>query len=128
MMDSKRRRLRQKLAAGEFIAAPGVFDLISARIADHMRFPALYMTGYGVVASSLGLPDAGLAGYSDMVERVGRIASATDTPLIADADTGYGVCSTSIIPCMVTNRPVPAGYSWKTNCHRKSAAIHPVAG
>ena len=66
MMDSKRRRLRQKLAAGEFIAAPGVFDLISARIADHMRFPALYMTGYGVVASSLGLPDAGLAGYSDI--------------------------------------------------------------
>ena len=59
MMDSKRRSLRQKLAAGEFIPAPGVFDLISARIADHMRFPALYMTGYGVVASSLGLPDAG---------------------------------------------------------------------
>ena len=90
MIDSKRRHLRQKLAAGEFIAAPGVFDLISARIADRLGFPALYMTGYGVVASSLGLPDAGLAGYSDMVERVDRIASATDTPLIADADTGYG--------------------------------------
>ena len=90
MIDSKRRHLRQKLAAGEFIAAPGVFDLISTRIADRLGFPALYMTGYGVVASSLGLPDAGLAGYSDMVERVGRIASATDTPLIADADTGYG--------------------------------------
>ena len=90
MMDSKRRRLRQKLAAGEFIAAPGAFDQISTRIADRLGFPALYMTGYGGVASSLGLPDAGLAGYSDMVERVGRIASATDTPLIADADTGYG--------------------------------------
>ena len=90
MTDKKCRGLRQRLAAGEFIAAPGVFDLISARIADRLEFPALYMTGYGVVASSLGLPDAGLAGYSEMVERVGRIASATRTPLIADADTGYG--------------------------------------
>lgn len=90
MSDPKKRDLSARLAAGEFISAPGVFDLISARIADRLDFPALYMTGYGVVASSLGLPDAGLAGYSDMVERVERIASATATPLIADADTGYG--------------------------------------
>ena len=90
MMDIKKRDLRRRLERGEFICAPGVFDLISARIADRFEFPALYMTGYGVVASSLGLPDAGLAGYSDMVERVDRIASATSTPVIADGDTGYG--------------------------------------
>ena len=90
MMDIKKRDLRRRLEQGEFICAPGVFDLISARIADRFEFPALYMTGYGVVASSLGLPDAGLAGYSDMVERVDRIASATSTPVIADGDTGYG--------------------------------------
>ena len=89
-MDIKKRELRRRLEQGEFICAPGVFDLISARIADRFEFPALYMTGYGVVASSLGLPDAGLAGYSDMVERVDRIASATSTPVIADGDTGYG--------------------------------------
>jgi 2-methylisocitrate lyase-like PEP mutase family enzyme len=90
MMDIKKRDLRRRLERGEFICAPGVFDLISARIADRFEFPALYMTGYGVVASSLGLPDAGLASYSDMVERVDRIASATSTPVIADGDTGYG--------------------------------------
>ena len=90
MMDIKKRDLRRRLEQGEFICAPGVFDLISARIADRFEFPALYMTGYGVVASSLGLPDAGLASYSDMVERVDRIASATSTPVIADGDTGYG--------------------------------------
>ena len=89
-MDIKKRDLRRRLERGEFICAPGVFDLISARIADRFEFPALYMTGYGVVASSLGLPDAGLASYSDMVERVDRIASATSTPVIADGDTGYG--------------------------------------
>jgi 2-methylisocitrate lyase-like PEP mutase family enzyme len=72
------------------ITAPGVYDMISARIADRMGFPALYMTGFGVVASHLGLPDAGLATYSDMVGRVSQICTITKTPLIADADTGYG--------------------------------------
>jgi 2-methylisocitrate lyase-like PEP mutase family enzyme len=67
-----------------------VFDLISARIADRMKFPALYMTGYGVAASAFGLPDAGLASYTEMVDRVRTIAAGTITPLIADADTGYG--------------------------------------
>jgi len=82
--------LRARLAAGEFIVAPGVYDLISARLADRMGFSALYMTGYGVVASHLGLPDAGLASYADMVGRVERICAMTTTPLIADGDTGYG--------------------------------------
>ena len=82
--------LRARLAAGEFIVAPGVFDLISAKLADRMGFAALYMTGYGTVASHLGLPDAGLASYADMLGRVERIAAMTSTPLIADADTGYG--------------------------------------
>lgn len=82
--------LRQRLNAGEFIVAPGVYDMISALSADRMGFPALYMTGYGVSASHLGLPDAGLATYSDMVSRVDTIARGTKTPLIADADTGFG--------------------------------------
>jgi 2-methylisocitrate lyase-like PEP mutase family enzyme len=82
--------LRSRLAAGEFVVAPGIYDMISARLADGMGFPALYMTGYGTVASFLGLPDAGLATYSEMVGRVERIASQCATPLIADADTGYG--------------------------------------
>ncbi len=86
----KARALREKLAKGEFILAPGIFDGISAKVADRMGFPALYMTGYGATASALGLPDAGLATYSDMVGRAEMICSVIDTPLIADADTGYG--------------------------------------
>ncbi|MGY4303929.1 2-methylisocitrate lyase-like PEP mutase family enzyme [Bradyrhizobium sp. USDA 4369] len=82
--------LRQALATGDFIAAPGVYDLISALIADRMGFKALYVTGYGTVASSLGLPDAGLATYSEMLDRIARIVAMTKTPVIADADTGYG--------------------------------------
>jgi len=87
---SNGQTLKSRLESGEFIAAPGVFELISAKIANTMDFPALYMTGYGAVASSLGLPDAGLATYSDMVNRVATIARAVDKPLIADGDTGYG--------------------------------------
>jgi 2,3-dimethylmalate lyase len=82
--------LRERLAAPGLISAPGVYDMISARIAERMGFPALYMTGFGVVASYLGLPDAGLATYTDMVGRVSQICTVARTPLIADADTGYG--------------------------------------
>ena len=82
--------LRQEIENGGFITAPGVFELISALIADRMGFKALYVTGYGTVASALGLPDAGLASYSQMIDRIGRIAEMTKTPVIADADTGYG--------------------------------------
>jgi 2-methylisocitrate lyase-like PEP mutase family enzyme len=89
-MNEKRQRLAQAIRNAEFIIAPGVYDGISARLADRLGFSAMYMTGYGTVASHLGLPDAGLASYTDMVGRVGQIASGTNTPLIADADTGYG--------------------------------------
>jgi len=82
--------LAARLRAKQLTSAPGVFEMISARIADRMGFPALYMTGYGTVASHLGLPDAGLATYSDMVGRVAQICELTRTPLIADGDTGYG--------------------------------------
>ena len=84
------QRLKNRLRSNELLVAPGVFDLISAKIADRMGFTALYMTGYGTVASHLGLPDAGLATYSDMLDRVSRIAATIKSPLIADADTGYG--------------------------------------
>ena len=82
--------LRQEIENGGFVTAPGVFELISALIADRMGFKALYVTGYGTVASALGLPDAGLASYSQMIDRIGRIVEMTKTPIIADADTGYG--------------------------------------
>lgn len=83
-------KLRQALHAKEFVLAPGVFDLISALIADQSGFNALYVTGYGTVASYMGLPDAGLATYRDMIERIAQMTKMTSTPIIADADTGYG--------------------------------------
>ena len=90
MSAEKRKRFAERIRRKELVSAPGVYDLVSAKLADRLGFDALYMTGYGVVASHLGLPDAGLATYSDMVGRVGQIAAMTRTPLVADGDTGYG--------------------------------------
>jgi 2-methylisocitrate lyase-like PEP mutase family enzyme len=83
-------RLKLSLESGEFILAPGVYDMISALMADRLDFKALYITGYGISASHMGLPDAGLISYADVISRVERIAGGTNTPIIADGDTGYG--------------------------------------
>jgi 2,3-dimethylmalate lyase len=82
-------KLRAALIGKGLITAPGVYDMISARIADGLGFQALYMTGFGVSAS-LGLPDAGLATYTEMVCRVAQICQTSATPVICDADTGFG--------------------------------------
>src|SRR5437870_1719327 len=81
--------LKAALAEPGLITAPGVYDMISTKLADSLGFAALYMTGYGGSAS-LGLPDAGLASYTEMVSRVAQICQGTSTPVICDADTGFG--------------------------------------
>jgi 2-methylisocitrate lyase-like PEP mutase family enzyme len=83
-------RLAKALAAKQFIVAPGIFDMITAKVADGMGFTALYATGFGTVASYLGIADAGVATYTDMVTRMSRFAQGCKKPVIADADTGYG--------------------------------------
>lgn len=90
MTAEKRSALAARIRRREWTSLPGVFEMISARIADGMGFQGLYMTGYGVVASYLGVPDAGLATYTDMLDRVAKFCEICATPLIADGDTGYG--------------------------------------
>ncbi len=82
--------LRALLRQPGILTLPGVYDGISARVANSLGFSALYMTGYGAVASALGVPDAGLASVTEMLDRVRCIAAAIDVPFIADGDTGYG--------------------------------------
>ena len=89
-MTTEKKSLRALLDRKELIVAPGIFDLISLKLADRQGFDCLYMTGYGTVASYLGLPDAGLATYTDMVNRVAAFCGATSTPIVCDGDTGYG--------------------------------------
>jgi len=83
-------RLRDKLAAGQFFVVPGVHDMIAAVMADRVGFDIVYGTGYWLTASAYGLPDAGIVGYSEMVDRMATVKRTSKAALIADADTGYG--------------------------------------
>jgi len=82
--------LKESIKAGESILAPGVHDMISVVIADKVGFPALFVGGYGISASHLGIPDVGIMTFTDILDRVRMISQITTKPIIVDADTGYG--------------------------------------
>ena len=123
--------LRQVLNArprDRVIAAPGVYDMVSLRMAGAMGFDALYMTGYGTVASHLGLPDAGLASYADMVGRVEAMARMAASPLIADGDTGYGgPPERAAIPFVAMSGPARRRSSSRTRNSQKNAGTRRTA-
>jgi 2-methylisocitrate lyase-like PEP mutase family enzyme len=81
-------KLRQLLRRDGMLVAPGAYDCITARTIAQAGFDVVYMTGAGT-AATLGYPDYGLVTMSEMADNAGRIASAVDVPVIADADTGY---------------------------------------
>ncbi len=83
--------LRQALADKQFFVAPGMHDMIAAKLAARAGFSFGYASGYWLMASAHALPDAGIATYSQMVERIGTLVDVTSPmAIIADADTGYG--------------------------------------
>ncbi|WP_194925005.1 isocitrate lyase/PEP mutase family protein [Catenulispora pinisilvae] len=91
MTTPARARLRALLDSKQLIVAPGVFDGISAQLAERTGHVAAYLTGAGVAASGFGLPDIGLVTQTEMAERARMMVRALgDVPLLADADTGYG--------------------------------------
>ena len=83
-------RLRELLRSATPLVVPGCYNALSARILEHVGFPAVYMTGYGTSLALLGMPDAGLATMSEMHLNARCIAGAVGVPVIADADNGYG--------------------------------------
>ncbi len=88
--NNKRRAFRERMKRDGIIVGAGVYDGLSAKIAEHLGFEAVYMTGAGVSATVLGVPDLGLLTMSEMVRQARNIAAAVNLPLISDADTGYG--------------------------------------
>ncbi|HEY7507184.1 MAG TPA: isocitrate lyase/PEP mutase family protein, partial [Nitrososphaera sp.] len=84
---SLRERLEDKK---KIIVLPGVFDALSARIAEQVGFDAMFQTGYGSSAALLGMPDFGFLNAGETLENARRIISAVKAPVLVDADTGYG--------------------------------------
>ncbi|RAI03596.1 carboxyvinyl-carboxyphosphonate phosphorylmutase [Acuticoccus sediminis] len=82
--------LKAALAAGEFVVAPGVHDMIAAAVFNRSGLDFAYASGYWMTASAYGLPDAGIATYTQMVDRVRTLCTMVNAGVIADADTGYG--------------------------------------
>ena len=74
----------------DILVMPGVYDALTAKIAEHVGFEAIFQTGYGTSASLLALPDFGFLSITETIENARRITRAVDIPLIVDVDTGYG--------------------------------------
>jgi 2-methylisocitrate lyase-like PEP mutase family enzyme len=82
-------RLRQLLATGQTLVAPGAHDAMTAMILEKLGFDLIYMTGYGT-AAAMGMPDVGLATIGEMIRNAQYMANAVSIPVIADSDTGGG--------------------------------------
>jgi 2-methylisocitrate lyase-like PEP mutase family enzyme len=78
------------VATGEMMVVPGVYDVLSAKLAERAGFPAVVLTGYGVAASFLGEPDFGLLTQSEILDTARRVTAAVNIAVIVDGDTGYG--------------------------------------
>lgn len=78
------------IAEGRVAVTPGVYDVLSARIAERVGFPAVVLTGYGVAASHLGEPDFGLLTQTEILDVARRVTAAVAIAVIVDGDTGYG--------------------------------------
>lgn len=84
------RLLHELIQEPEVIVAPGVYDSLTAILAEQAGFPAVYLSGAGVAYTLLGRPDLGLITLTEMASRAAYVAEAVRVPVIADGDTGYG--------------------------------------
>lgn len=82
--------LKAMIHSGRIVRAPGAYDSLSARLTEQAGFEAIYMTGFGATASRLGQPDIGLLTQTEMTTHARDMTRVVRTPVIADADTGYG--------------------------------------
>jgi 2-methylisocitrate lyase-like PEP mutase family enzyme len=85
-----RPSLRAALNSGEIVIAPGIHDMIAAVISNKIGFDFVYGSGFWTTASAYGLPDAGIATYTQMLDRMATLTRTVRASVIADADTGYG--------------------------------------
>lgn len=83
-------RLKQLIQAKKILVMPGVYDALSARIAEKCGVKAVQVTGYGLAGAGLALPDVGIMTKTQMVEQVRNICRAVSIPVMADGDTGFG--------------------------------------
>jgi len=95
-MQSPGSRFREALSAEKPLQIVGTMNANHALLATQAGFKAIYLSGGGVAAGSLGIPDLGITTLEDVITDVGRITNVTDTPLLVDIDTGFGASAFNI--------------------------------
>ena len=82
--------LKSRLTQPQALLAPGIFDALTALVAEQAGFEALYLSGASIAYTRLGRSDIGLTTYSEVADTLARITERVNTPVIVDADTGFG--------------------------------------
>jgi 2-methylisocitrate lyase-like PEP mutase family enzyme len=90
MTDAMKPSLRSRLAGGDIIVAPGIYDALTASLAASAGFEALYLSGASIAYTKLGRPDIGLVSMTEVADTLAHVCERVATPVIVDADTGYG--------------------------------------
>lgn len=102
----KTTRLKNLINERKALVCPGAHDAISGKLIEKAGFKALQVSGFGLSATYLGLPDMAFIGFSDVLHFTKNIVDAVDIPVMADADTGYG---NSINAMHITREFIKAG-------------------
>jgi len=82
--------LKQRLAQARVVLAPGVYDALSALVAEQAGFEALYLSGASIAYTRMGRSDVGLTTFPEVADTLARITERVSLPVIVDADTGFG--------------------------------------
>lgn len=91
----KTTRLKTLIQDPKLLVMPGAYDALSAMLIEDAGFDAVQGSGFGLAASHLGLPDIGILGFREMLDRTRVMAGAVSIPLMADGDTGFGDAATT---------------------------------
>lgn len=89
-MATARKAIDELLKEDRPLLMPGIYDALSAKLAERAGFAAAFVSGYSLSATLLGEPDFGLLSQTQVIDAADRICSATDMPVLIDIDTGYG--------------------------------------
>ena len=119
-------RFRAALSEETPLQVMGAITAYAGLMAKRTGYKALYLSGGGVAANSLGVPDLGISTMEDVLTDARRIVDATQMPLLVDIDTGWGAHSTSAAPFVPSSMSASPPCTWKTRSGRSAAATVPA--
>ena len=105
--------LKTRLASRDIVLAPGVYDALSALVAEQAGFEALYLSGASIAYTRLGRSDVGLTTFTEVADTLARICERVALPVIVDADTGFGnaLNTQRTVRCVFSALPKPVSAS-----------------